>query len=123
MLRLVHPPTGGNGGDPPKRRRTLDLHTLTPTERQHLRAVLKNLRRAYGSWACLAEVMGVSQVTLERSASKKSCASPGLALRAARAAGMHVETMLSGELSSAGRCPTCGSRVGDGRVVVAGGAR
>jgi hypothetical protein len=53
---------------------------------------------------------------------RKSRGSPAIALRAARAAGMHVETLLSGTLSPAGRCPTCGGRIGD-RATAAAGAR
>ncbi|MFS8068002.1 MAG: hypothetical protein ACMG6S_16735 [Byssovorax sp.] len=40
----------------------------------------------------------------------------------ARTAGMSVEAVLSGALSPAGRCETCGSRIGNGVARAAGGA-
>jgi hypothetical protein len=108
MLRIVHPAPEGQGPRTPKGRRRRDMHSLTRDERRHLRAALENLHRAYGTWACLAEVMGVSTNTLTGNYE----GSPGLALRAARAGGMSVEAVLSGVLSAAGRCETCGSRLG-----------
>lgn len=113
MLRLVKPPTGGQGTRPPGGRRRKTVQSLTAEESRHLRAALKNLRWAYGSWSCLAEVMDVSVDCLSSVAYGKCPGSPGLALRAAQAGGMHVETLLSGTLTAAGRCPTCGSRLGD----------
>ncbi len=117
MLRLVPPPSEGKGSRTPKRRRR-EVHSLTHDEKRHLRAALQNLRRAYGTWACLAEVMGVSRNALVSNYE----GSPGLALRAARAGGMSVEAVLSGTLSAAGRCEACGHRIGDGRLAAAGGA-
>ena len=119
MLRLVPPPSEGKGSRTPKRRRRRDVHSLTRDEQRHLRAALQNLRRAFGSWPCLADAMGVSLSTLAGS----KAGSPGLALRAARASGMSVEAILSGTVSAAGRCSTCGHRIGDGRLArAAGGA-
>ena len=115
MLRLVGPPTGGQGPRVPKGKRSPGL-MLTAEESRHLRVALKNLRWAYGTWACLAEVMGIRSFALQDVASGKSPGSAAMALRAAQAAGMHVETLLSGALSPAGRCATCGSRVGDRAV-------
>lgn len=117
MLRLVPPPSEGKGSRTPKRRRR-DVHSLTHDERRHLRAALQNLRLAFGSWSCLADVMGVSL----RALVSREHGSPGLALRAARAGGMSVEAVLGGTLSAAGRCETCGHRLGDGRLAAAGGA-
>ena len=125
MLRLVHPAPEGQGSRTPKGgRRYSDGFYLTPDEKRHLRAALHNLRRAYGTWPCLADAMGVKLKALARAASERNpSGSPALALRAARAGGMSVEAVLSGTLSAAGRCETCGSRLGDGRIVrAAGGA-
>jgi hypothetical protein len=124
MLRLVHPAREGQeGGDPPRRRRRRTCNSLTRDERRHLAVALHNLRRAYGSWDCLAEVMGVEAGALCDAGSPRSKASPGLALRAARAAGMSVEAILGGKISAAGRCETCGARVGARPERAAGGAR
>jgi hypothetical protein len=125
MLMLVHPAPAGQGIDPPGRRkgRHSSALNLSPTERRHLAAALHNLRRAFGTWACLADAMGVREDLLIKAASPQSPrpGSPALALLVARAAGMSVEAVLSGTLSAAGRCATCGHRVGDGRLA-AGGA-
>ncbi|EYF02033.1 transcriptional regulator [Chondromyces apiculatus] len=72
-----------------------------------LRAALRNLRALYGSWDCLAEVMGVSPGTLASIVSGKD-SSPGMAVRAARAAGTTVEALL-GDLKVAASCPHCGA--------------
>lgn len=123
MLRLVHPRPEGQGTRPSRRRGPSPTLSLTPEEKRHLRATLKNLRAAYGSWACLAEVMGMSSESLKNAAHSPRAGSPGVALRAAQAAGMSVEAVLghAGTLTAAGRCTACGSRVGD-RPMRAGGA-
>ncbi len=61
-LRLVHPAPGGQGTDPPRRRKGSHSPALmlTAEERQHLRTFLRNLARAFGSWPCLADAMGVA---------------------------------------------------------------
>jgi hypothetical protein len=87
--------------------------SLTAEETRHFRVSLRNLARAYGSWRCLAEVIGVPVGSLLQAVKPRRRPSGVLVLRAAQAAGMHVETMLSGTLSAAGRCQGCGSRIGD----------
>ncbi|MFT3775240.1 MAG: transcriptional regulator [Minicystis sp.] len=118
MLRLVHP--AREGQDPPARRKGAHSPalSLTADEARHVRAALQNARRAFGTWGCLAAAIGCAVGTLKQSR-------PGLALavRVAQAAGVSVEAMLSGALTAAGRCPTCGHRAGDGRIAAAGGAR
>ena len=123
MLRLVHPAPEGQGPRTRKgRRRSSPL--LSHEESIHLRAALRNLARAFGTWDCLAEVLGFSTPTLHNAASaNRPKASPALALRVAKVSGMSVEAILGGTLSAAGRCETCGHRIGDGRFVrAAGGA-
>jgi hypothetical protein len=124
MLRLVHPAPAGQGTDPPgarRRRRHAAALSLSAEEIQHLRATIRNTARAYGSLGCLAAVIGVPASTLTP---RRKRPSPGLALAVARAAGMSVEAVLGGALSSLGRCSACGSRVGDRPALsVAGGAR
>ncbi|WP_437958405.1 helix-turn-helix transcriptional regulator [Sorangium sp. So ce119] len=109
MLTVVRSPSGEQEGEraPKRRRRPASCNSLTPTQRKRLRAALKNLRTAYGSWSCLAEVMGVSVACLEGIARGRDHGSPGTAQRAAKAAGITVEQLLGG-LAAADRCPTCG---------------
>ena len=124
MLRLVHPAPAGQATSAPKGRRFSPCFSLTPDERRHLRTALHNLRRAFGTWDCLADAMGVKINAISRASREKNpMGSPALALRAARVGGMSMEAVLSGSLSSAGRCESCGSRIGHGVTArVAGGA-
>jgi len=113
MLRIVHPAPQGQPTRPPHRPRT--IHSLAPAERRALQVALRNLRRAYGTWACLAEVMNLPKGSVCKVANGQEKGSPGMALRAARAAGMPLERVLSSALMPADMCPTCG-RSADGRA-------
>lgn len=84
MLTVVRSPSGGQDGGRPRRR--YPALSLSPAESARLRATLGNLHRAYGAWSCLAEVMGVSVATLSNVSIGRDPGSPGLLLRAARAA-------------------------------------
>ncbi|WP_437794249.1 transcriptional regulator [Sorangium sp. So ce693] len=102
------PPDGGQGERAPKRRRRVSpCISLTQTQRKRLRAALRSLRSAYGSWSCLAEVMDMSVIAIESIANGRANGSPATALRAAKAAGVTVEQLLGG-LAPVHRCPTCG---------------
>lgn len=123
MLRLVHPAPAGNSTDPPARRkgaRSPSL-SLTADEVRHFRIYLRNLARAYGTWGCLATVMGMNEKSLHNARGYRGRRPSGaLVIRAAQAGGVSVESVLSGVLGDASRCPTCGHRSGSGQ---AGGAR
>ncbi|CAN97897.1 hypothetical protein predicted by Glimmer/Critica [Sorangium cellulosum So ce56] len=108
MQLYLIPPDGGQGEGAPKRRRRVSAClSLTPTQRKRLRAALRHLRAAYGSWSCLADVMDMSVIAVESIANGRANGSPATALRAAKAAGVSVDQLL-GELASVQRCPTCG---------------
>lgn len=117
MLRLL--PKPGAGQDPPKQRpkwKRADVLRLTDDEIRHLRAGLHNLRFALGGWKVVAMVTGIPQKTIE--SASMSCGerpSGTFALRVAKAAGLPVETLLSGELRVTDRCPTCGTHAADRR--------
>jgi hypothetical protein len=108
MLTLIQQPVGLQGEDAPARQRRPRSPSLrlTDVERMRLRAALRNLRALYGTWACLAEVMGVSAGTVQQIASGNG-GSHAMALRAAKAAGVTLDQVL-GRPAVAGRCPTCG---------------
>ena len=125
MLRLVHPAPAGQGLRARKGRKSPAL-SLTADEKRHLAAALHNLRRAFGTWACLADAIGVREGLLTKAGAAHGPrgGSPALALLVARTAGMSVEGVLTGSLSAAGRCEACGSRIGHGVTARAsGGAR
>jgi hypothetical protein len=114
-LRLVRPPEEGQATRPPQGCRPAALF-LTADEARHLRAAIKNAARAYGGMDVLASVIGVPTATLRRFTGDKGRHPPGvLAIRVAKAAGMRVEAVLGPALNEAGRCSSCGSRIGAGR--------
>ncbi len=109
MLHLVHPEPQGQA--PVRRRRQPSgVLSLTLPEHRNLRQALLNLRLRFGGWDVLAAVMAVPIATVAGAAGRSlKAGSPGLALRAARAAGSTVEAILSGKLTPAGACPHCGA--------------
>lgn len=120
MLRLVRPAPEGQGIGAPSRRKGARAPSLSLTaeEVRHARAALRNTARAYGGFACLAAVMGLTVDALHAASGNRGRNLSGtFALRLARAAGVSVEAVLTGVLGIAGRCPTCGHRAGDGRIV------
>jgi len=105
MLRLVHPSPKGQE----KRARNLRrLPSRSPTaeEQQRIHAAIKNVSRTYGGRDVLAEVMGVSVLTLHHRRTR----SYGFAFLLARAAGIPVEQLLSGQPHIVGSCALCGRK-------------
>jgi hypothetical protein len=80
---------------------------LTPDEQQNAKAALAFLVKRYGSRK-LAEAMSSRRGTLFYAAGKRGTVSAGVALRAARAAKVPLEAILSGAWPPTGMCPTCG---------------
>jgi transcriptional regulator with XRE-family HTH domain len=89
----------------PKKPRGPDL---SPDERARVKAALVFLRCRYGSLRALAEAMGLKFATVGYAVSKRGNPSAGVALRAARAAGVPLEDVLSGAYPKPGACPRCG---------------
>ena len=125
MLILVHPrPEGQSSGSSKVRRpRPSPALVLSDEEVRHVRAAVRNTARAYGGNAVLADVMGVPPNTITGVlTSRKHRASGTFAIRLARAAGLSVESILTGAISEAARCKECGHRVGAAGRVATGGA-
>lgn len=110
MLTLVRPALQGQGTRAPSRRPLSPV--LTESQQARVRALLRNLRAAYGSWSCLAEVTGIKAGSLSCTASHPRRASFSLVHRLAKAIGMPVDEILSTRLVSVDACPTCGARKG-----------
>lgn len=106
MLRLV--PPAGSGQEPrsPHKPRP----RLTEAENARLRVVLRNLRRAYGTWQVLANIMGAGPKGLQSIAAGRYRGSHAIAVFAARAAGLPLEEVLTGGLALAKHCPLCGAQ-------------
>jgi hypothetical protein len=120
-LRLV-PPLGQERPGPSRHRyRRRTCQSLTGSERRALRGALRNLRHAFGSWDGLAAAMDVAAVSLEGIASGRDRGSPGIALRAARAAGVPFERLISRAMRIAGHCSACGTHLGEDESTPIGG--
>ncbi len=86
---------------------------LTDDEVANVRAALRVLRQRVGGYRQLAVTLGVNLETLKRAGSRRRIPpSVGLALRAARLAGVPLEEVLSGAWPKPGTCPTCGHETG-----------
>jgi transcriptional regulator with XRE-family HTH domain len=72
-----------------------------------LTAGLKALN-AQHTWKKLAELAGVSEVTIQFVGSGRAPGSPGLALRLARALNISVDRLLRPGPASIASCPHCG---------------
>ncbi|MRG94273.1 transcriptional regulator [Polyangium spumosum] len=110
-LRLVHPAPQGQGTDPPRGRKS-DLLSLTDDQNDRLRAAIKHLRGAYGTYACLATVVGVRKGLLVNVATGVHRGSHALAFHVARAGGVSVEQILTPGVADASRCALCGRKRG-----------
>lgn len=109
MLRLVHPAPKGQETRTSKKKRFKT--NFPPAQAARIRALLRNLRTAYGSWECLAAVTGYAKTSLSSAATKPERASYSFVVQLARAAGMTVEEVLSPRLAPVvGCCPTCGRK-------------
>lgn len=108
MLRIVHPPHGGQVTDPPARRkgRRPSALSFTADEAQHVRTAIRGAARTLGGLAALARAIGVHR----RSLYGKRPPGPAVALAVARHAGLSLDAMIAGKLTDASRCPTCGAR-------------
>ena len=80
---------------------------LTPEEKANVRKALRFLSKRFGSWPALAKAMSANEHTVWTSA-HKGAVTAGIALRAARVAGVPLEEMLSGAWPPASACPHCG---------------
>jgi hypothetical protein len=112
MLRLADPPDGGQGTDPPRRRKGARPPSLsfTETEAHNVRTAIRGAARTLGGLAALARKIGVGERTLHG----KRCPGPAVALAVARVAGLSLDAMIAGKLTDASKCPSCGAKRPDG---------
>jgi hypothetical protein len=86
---------------------------LTIEEQAGVRKAVRVLRLRYSSWGDLCVALGMPRKSLQRALQGKDRpVSPGLAIRAARLAGVPVDDVLKGLFPKAGECPTCGGTGG-----------
>ena len=83
---------------------------LTPEEQANVKRALLVLRQRLGSLAELAVALRANRDTLKWYGSRRGRPTAGIALRAARLAGVAVEELLAGRWPVEGACPRCGRR-------------
>jgi hypothetical protein len=107
MVLYIVPPIGGKGEAPskPRGRRRASI-CLTGSEADALSAALKGLHKTY-TWGQLAELCGVSALTIRCVANGRGNGSPGLALRVARVAGISIDRVLTPGPTGTTHCQTC----------------
>ena len=90
----------------PRARETLDR--LTPEEAANVAVVVKVLCVRLGTTTNVAKAMQTNPKTIQRAVSGKKQPSAGMAIKAAKLAGVPVDDVLSGEFPKPGSCPMCG---------------
>jgi len=105
MLRLVKP----EGPKPPKSKGgpRHESTVLSADEQRKARQAIRNLKDAFGTWACLAEAMGMPAKSLIRAVSGRYGPSPAVVLRAMRASSLSLADMVGAPVP-AERCRACG---------------
>jgi hypothetical protein len=81
---------------------------LTPAEQANVKTALRFLWKRYGTLHKLADAMGAKPGTVKLAMGRRGGVSAGIALRVARVAGVHVESLLVGSWPAVGACPYCG---------------
>ena len=102
-LRLVRP------AEPPKARskRHHRPPVFNAAQERQLRATLQNAARAFGTWACLADAMGMTKGALG-DAMRRRRTSPEVAVRLAFATGISLDALLRPGVVIVGKCCACG---------------
>lgn len=98
---------------PPRPRGRRPREAFTQEQWARLVTVLHRLHRLYGTWKRVAEAMDMTVGGL-RSAIRGQGGSMRLAVRAAHAAGIPVETIAYGTMASVDRCAHCGQKLPEG---------
>jgi hypothetical protein len=109
MLRLVHPVKQGQEKRTSKGRHSPALFP-TDQESDRIRAAIRNLRYSYGGFDVLASALGLKHKQITNVLYRRSPGSYALAILLARAAGIPVEQLLSGQPHVVGACSLCGRK-------------
>lgn len=98
------------GNEPPKRQmpkgKPFTVMLLSDDEQKRAVQALRNLRDAFGSWACMADAMGVAESTIHHAIDRKRI-SVAMLFAASRASGLTIDDLLSVPVP-AGMCKACG---------------
>ena len=80
---------------------------LSPEEEANVKRAVAYLRIRLGGLTGLAKAMGVTQSSAIRASAKGGRVSVRMAFRAAKAAGVGLDSVLMGEFPPVGACPHC----------------
>jgi hypothetical protein len=86
-------------------------HVFTKSQETRIRAALKGARRAFGTWGCLADAMGIGKAAVEY-ASQGHRVSAEMAIRLSFATGISLDALLRPGVLDAGKCIACGATRG-----------
>jgi hypothetical protein len=89
-------------------RETRHASDLTPEEQGHVKRALRTLRQREGGWEKLSAIIRTTKASLTSYVAAKGRPTAGVALRAARLAGVPLEELLAGRWPAEGACPCCG---------------
>jgi hypothetical protein len=82
---------------------------LTKEEQEHVRAAITYLRARMGTWEALARALHFDAATFIHVVARRKAASPTMAFRVARIAGIGIDDLLAGKFLPSGTCPHCGT--------------
>lgn len=78
------------------------MSDLTKEEQANVRTALRFLRARCGGWEAVAKALHLGRSTIGRAAT------PTVAFRVARFAGVKIDDLLEGAFPPVGTCPYCG---------------
>lgn len=81
---------------------------LSPQERENVRKAVRYLVQRFGGYSKLADAMRVKETRIKYALSGAGTVSAAVALRAAKAAKVPLETVLAGAWPKPTACPHCG---------------
>ena len=81
---------------------------LTPTEQEHVRAILRVLRAKLGGWHGVEKALPISHATMCNVIAGRAEVSASLAFRVAKAFDAPIGEVLTGKALPPGTCKHCG---------------
>jgi len=86
------------------------MSDLTKQEQDYVRAAIRFLRAAFGTWDATAKALACRRNAIHRVNAGSRAVTASMAFRVARIAGVGVDEVLTGKYPPAGVCPHCGHR-------------
>jgi hypothetical protein len=100
------------GETPKPHKYTRRGYIFTDAQEAWMRTALRNARAAFGTWACLADAMGIGKGALADAVNNRNHISPEMVIRFAAATGMSVDVLLHPSIAATDQCPSCGATRG-----------